>query len=288
MRIYLCSCLCLDMSGSRLGGVNFEVYKLDGSRVGRFEVEARLHVADLRSDIATRTGACKCSFTLKLDDEFLRDCRSISRLAHKQHQQHPGLILFYPRSPDLSDKKDCLKYCCKCLADAGASALLILQIWVEARMAIDAAALHCAGFDLREVINARAGVSSLRFSHPPKSRHTLFDSQLKLAGYTACDFRQNGYKACDLSSVYFYNQDPEMTVGELEWDETMAFFTSDELLRGGFGAAEVRIAFDPQLWQSQGIRPTAMSRSRSRSSGSYRRGYAAGYRDGLLRRSSAR
>ena len=160
-------------------------------------------------------------------------------------------------------------------------------------MTIDAAGLHRAGFALREIMNARDNVSVLKHAHPPKTRKTLFDSQLKLAGYTATDFRQNGYTACELSSTHFYNWDAS-TAGEREWDETMAFFTVEELTQAGFDAEEVRIAFDrePQ-WQSSSIRiaySPSRSRSRSpdshrkraRSSEDYQRGYAAGHKDGVL------
>ena len=135
-------------------------------------------------------------------------------------------------------------------------------------MTIDAVALHRAGFALSEVINARANVPSLRHAHPPKTRKTLFDSQLKLAGYTATDFRQNGYTACEMSSTHFYTRDPGpgMIAGEREWDETMAFFTVEELAQAGFDAEEVRIAFDREPhWQY------SPSRSRSGSRDSHRR-----------------
>ena len=248
---YLCSHLFSEMAGSNLRQMQFEVRKPDGTLVDVFQVHSRLHIADLRHDIAIRTGACKCSFTLELDLKRLRDGRSISTVAQ---QQPRVIVIMIPRSPNLSDKNDCSKYCTKCLVDAGASALLILQFWTEARMTIDAAALHRAGFALSEIINARANVPSLKHAHPPKTRKTLFDSQLKLAGYTATDFRQNGYTACELSSAHFYNWDAS-TAGEREWDETMAFFTVEELTQAGFDAEEVRIAFDrePQ-WQSSSIR----------------------------------
>ena len=82
-------------------------------------------------------------------------------------------------------------------------------------MTIDAVALHRAGFALSDAINARANVPSLKYAHPPTSRHTLFDSQLQLAGYTATDFRQIGYTACQMSLPYFH-RDPEMTPGDRE------------------------------------------------------------------------
>ena len=281
---YLCSHLFSEMAGSNLRQMQFEVRKPDGTLVDVFQVHSRLHVANLRHDIAILTGACKCSFTLELDLKFLRDCRSISTVAQ---QQPRVIVIMLPRSPNLSDKNDCSKYCTKCLVDAGASALLILQFWTESRMTIDAAALHRAGFALSEIINARANVPSLKHAHPPKSRKTLFDSQLKKAGYTATDFRQNVYTACEMSSTHFYTHDPDMTPVELEWDETMAFFTVEELTQAGFDAEEVRIAFDPEpQWQYSRSRSRSRSRDSHRTherlSKAYQRGYAAGRTDGVL------
>ena len=254
----MCSRWFLEMAGSNLRLIDFEVRKPDGTIVDVFQIQSDLHGTNLRHDVAVRTGACKCSFTLEIDHEFVRDCRSISTLAR---QQHRVVVIMLPQSPNLSDKKDCSKYCTKCLIDAGASALLILQIWTEAGMTIDAAALHRAGFALNTIIDARANVPSLDHAHPPKSRKTLFDSQLKLAGYTATDFRQNGYAACEMSSTHFYSQDPDITGGELEWGETMAFFTAEELTQAGFDAEEVRIAFDPEprAALARGIRSRAQS-----------------------------
>ena len=164
-------------------------------------------------------------------------------------------------------------------------------------MTIDAFFLHRAGFALSDVVNARAFFRSLDL-HPPKSRKTLFDSQLKLAGYTATDFRQIGYTACQMSSTHFYTQDPDMTEGEREWDEARAFFTVEELTQAGFDAEEVRIAFDreqysPSIaldrelhWQYSPSRSRSSShephRRHARFSEEYQRGYAAGHEHGVL------
>ena len=279
----MCSRLFLEMAGSSMREIEFEVRKRDGTIVDVFHIRSRLHVADLRYDIARRTNACKCSFTLELDHKFLRDCRSLAGLAK---QKRRVIVIMWPRSPDLSDKQECSRYCTKCLIDAGASALLILQIWTEAGMTIDAAALHRAGFALKTIIDARANVPSLDHAHPPKTRKTLFDSQLKLAGYTATDFRRNGYTACRLSATHWNHWDAS-TAGEREWEETMAFFTVEELTQAGFDAEEVRIAFDRER-QSQYSPSRSRSRSRdshrrrARSSEDYQRGYAAGRTDGVL------
>ena len=110
-------------------------------------------------------------------------------------------------------------------------------------MFIDAVALHRAGFALRDVVNARANIHSLNHAHPALDTQTLFDSQLKSAGYLATDFRQIGYTACQMSSTHFYRH--ALQAGwEQEWNVTIAFFTAEELIQAGFNAEEVRCAFE--------------------------------------------
>ena len=248
----------------------FEVRKPDDTFVGLFQIHSYLHVANLRREIVNRTDACTGSFFLMFEDKLLRDCKSISNVAPLQCHV---LVTMLPRRPNLRDKNDYLKFCAKCLVDAGASALLILQVWTEKKMPIDALVLHRAGFALRDVLHARARFPSLD-AHPPESSSTLFDSQLKKAGYTATDFRQIGYSACQMSRIHFLTEDPEMTEGEREWEETMAFFSADELREAGFDAEEVRIAFD----REQNLPSRSRSpRRRACFSDEYERGYVAGY-----------
>jgi hypothetical protein len=222
--------------------VEFEVSKPDGRSVGAFHIRRDLHVSNLRDAIAKRTGTCKGSFQLLIDSKVTRDCRSISAIASNQSHM---TVKMQRKEPVLSNITECAKYCTRCLIDAGASALLLLQIWTNDDMRTDAIALHRAGFALSDVIKARDKIPSLRNAHPPPTSRTLFDSQLQLAGFTATDFRQIGYTACQMSETYFHTEDPEMSPGEREWDETMAFFTSEQLIEAGFDAEEVRFAFNP-------------------------------------------
>jgi hypothetical protein len=130
-------------------------------------------------------------------------------------------------------------------------------------MPIDAVALRRAGFSLDDVIWARDRVRSLRYAHPPPDPRTLFDSQLRWAGYTAADFRQIGYTACEMSSSYFY--DADLSEEEREWDVTLAFFYPKELLEAGFDAEQVRLAFAHDHTPLQGHVPHSPGRSRSSS-----------------------
>ena len=92
----MCSRLFIEMAVSKIRVVDFEVRKPDGTIVGVFQIHSRHHVANLRHEIAVRTDACKCSFTLMIDHKFPRDCRSISNLAP---QQSHVVVIMLPHSP---------------------------------------------------------------------------------------------------------------------------------------------------------------------------------------------
>ena len=87
-----------------------------------------------------------------------------------------------------------------------------------------------------------------------------------------------------------------MTPGEREWDETLAFFSAEELIQAGFDAGEVRIAFDGRprrsrssshesprgYLQNTSERSSSQEVERARLSAEYQRGYAAGHGHGVL------
>ena len=54
------------------------------------------------------------------------------------------------------------------------------------------------------------------------------------AGYSAEDFRNAGYLAERLIYDADYWANPEMTPGELQWEETYAFFSAEELKTAGY------------------------------------------------------
>ena len=105
---------------------------------------------------------------------------------------------------------------------------------------VDAAALRRAGFSLEELVRAR-GLLGLSI-HPPVTNRTLFDSQLKAAGFSAGDFAMAGYQAEDLSEKYFWQDGDVMTPGEVEWEDCWAFFTASELRSAGYDASALRQA----------------------------------------------
>ena len=94
------------------------------------------------------------------------------------------------------------RVCFKCMKEAGASAEDILEYVVGNKLAIDAVELRRAGFGLSELVQARNKFPTLT-GHPLVTTKSLFDSQLKEAGYSAGDSRTAGYHAHELSYLYF-------------------------------------------------------------------------------------
>ncbi len=102
------------------------------------------------------------------------------------------------------------------MKEAGASAEDILKHLVNNRLDIDARALWNAGFSLSELVQAREKTCTFFISTPPVTTKTLFDSQLKQAGYSAEGFRNAGYSADRLILDADDWADPELSQGELE------------------------------------------------------------------------
>ena len=132
------------------------------------------------------------------------------------------------------------RVCFKCMKEAGASAEDILEYVVGNRLAIDAVELRRAGFSLSELVQARHKLPTLK-RHPLATHQSLFDSQLREAGYSAEDFRTAGYHAHQLSYAYFWRDD-DITLGETRWVKTVAFFSAAELRRAGYDLTDLRRA----------------------------------------------
>ena len=122
--------------------------------------------------------------------------------------------------------------CFKCMKEVGVQADEILALPIP----VDAAALRHAGFTLQELLRARILLGLAR--HPPVTNRTLFDSQLKAAGFAAVDFAMAGYRAEDLSEKYFWQDGDDMS----KWLECSAFFTASELRDAGYDASDLRKA----------------------------------------------
>ena len=128
-------------------------------------------------------------------------------------------------------------FCLKCMREAGVSAYDIL---VQERN-VDVVALRDAAFSLNDLVRARERLPRLT-RQPPVTRRTMFDSQLKQGGFSARDFRDAGFEAHTLSYNHFWQDGEDMTPGEIEWEETHAFFEAVELRRAGYTATELQRA----------------------------------------------
>ena len=63
----------------------------------------------------------------------------------------------------------------------------------------DATGFRAAGFTLTELAHCFSDFHHPLRVHPPVEKYTLFDSQLRQAGYSAPELRNAGYKAYELS-----------------------------------------------------------------------------------------
>ena len=83
----------------------------------------------------------------------------------------------------------------KCMLQAGVPVVKILGFAVAAKWDVGdtAVALRDGGCSLKELVLARTHFRLV--DHPPVTKQTLFDSQLKDAGFSASDFRAAGFDA---------------------------------------------------------------------------------------------
>ena len=100
--------------------------------------------------------------------------------------------------------------------------------------------MRIAGFSLDDVLCARDQLALANF--PPVTTRTLFDSQLKDAGFSADDFAKAGYRAEELSYSWFWKDWGETGERDSEWEGCCAFFTASELRSAGYDAFALRRA----------------------------------------------
>jgi hypothetical protein len=214
------------------------------------------NVAHLWQEIADKSNYCPDLFTLTVNNKLLqRTGWSTTNTYRKQTSLIKVLMTLKPK-PDLTNTKECAKFCATCLKQAGADAKQILHVWIEEKMPIDARALRAADLPLKDILDARRDIPSLHHAHPPASNKTLFDGQLADAGFEAIEFKRAGYTAGMLSRIYFMTHPPDafVTPGDQEWEETKAFFSAPVLQDAGFSELELRDAFDrSSLLQMAGI-----------------------------------
>ena len=213
-----------------------KVKRIDGTTV--CEIEPRLDgfCLELKQQISDYLGICKCKFRLVAGTHLVRDGLYVSRI---MKFIEPDLVVQLIEQPVVLTNVADLHasgVCFKCMREVGVQANEILALPIP----VDAAALRRAGFSLEALVRARdlLGLAS----HPPATNRTLFDSQLKAAGFSAGDFAMAGYQAEDLSEKYFWQDGDVMTAGEVEWEECCAFFTASELRSAGYDASALRRA----------------------------------------------
>ena len=211
-----------------------KVKRIDGTTV--CEIEPRLDgfCLELKQQISDYLGICKCKFRLVAGTHLVRDGLYVSRI---MKFIEPDLVLQLIEQPVVLTNVADLHasgVCFKCMREVGVQANEILALPIP----VDAAALRRAGFSLYDLVRARdlLGLAAL----PPVTNRTLFDSQLKAAGFSAGDFAMAGYAAWQLSEKYFWQDG--FYFGENEWEECCAFFTASELRSAGYDASALRRA----------------------------------------------
>ena len=197
---------------------------------------------DVKKNIAELIERCVCKLKLMADKQVMRDGLKVKRMV-KSIKSEYVLKLIECAIPtttaaDLHERGICLR----CMKEAGIGAKEIITCDEIQATALQ---LRGAGFSLADLVHCFPPYHHSRRIHPPVTRLTLFDSQLKEAGYSARDFRAADYNAETLSEEYFYH-DPYgegLTPGDLEWWECCAFFNARELKEAGYSARELKSAF---------------------------------------------
>ena len=162
--------------------------------------------------IASLISTCSCKFQIFAGGKKLRKGLKAGRWIR------PGMVLDL-RYVDLQVERDRGKkaanfhaggICIRCMKEVGVSAKEI----IESKLPMDAAGFKEAGFSLKELVFCFENkCTHPRRIHPPVGEYTLFDSQLKQAGFLAVDFRDAGYDATELSFNHFHHE--ELDPGDL-------------------------------------------------------------------------
>ena len=219
------------MASVKIAGENGEILSED------FVFDPEESCREVMVRIALLISTCSCKFQIFAGKYIVRKGLKAGRLIS------PGMVLDL-RYVDLQDERDRGKkaanfhadgICIRCMKEVGVSAKEI----IESKLPMDAARFKEAGFSLKELVFCFEDCDThpLRI-HPPVGKYTLFDSQLKKAGFSAVDFRDAGYHATELSFNHFHREE-DMDPGDLDWEECMAFFTAGELKEAGYTFPEL-------------------------------------------------
>ena len=215
---------------------------------------------DLKRIISDKSGYCSCRIDLHAGSQlqypvrlhtpvtiimqWMRPQDHERVLAQWLQEDHDGSLFMKIKSVEDRTMRDLLYdgICIRCMYEGGVPLINILANWIST--GCNAESLIAAGVPLNVLLEARnqipVGVQHKLCGHPPCMPYTLFHSQLQAAGYTASDFRSAGFTARDLSykASDFFRED-DLTVGDLEWEETHAFFSLEDLKQAGFEAKDL-------------------------------------------------
>ena len=223
----------------------FIVNRINGITVCELEARIEGSCLALKQQVSDYLGICKCEFKLVAGTHVVRNDLRVSRI---MKIIEPDLILQLIEQPVVrTNAADLLAsgVCLKCMKEVGVQAQEII-VGLQAQSSLvrghnNAVALRVAGFSLEDLVLAR---DQLHLAiHPPVTNRTLFDSQLKAAGFSAGDFAKAGYEAEVLSYEYFWKDGAETEIGDAEWEECYAFFTASELRSAGYNASALRRAY---------------------------------------------
>ena len=217
------------------------------------ETHLEWHGEDLKSIISQKTSTCICRIDLFAGaaSQFrVRKDQTVERILHwmRPHdhkhvvekllvEDHQSFLFMKIKSIEDREIPDLVEdgICIKCMYTCGVPLIDLFRQWITTGG--DAKSLFAAGVPLSELLEARnqRSVQYQLCGHPPCRQYTLFHSQLQTAGYTARNFRDAGFAAVQLSykASDFYRE-VDLTVGDLEWEETHAFFAPSELKEAGF------------------------------------------------------
>ena len=194
----------------------------------------------LKRAVALQLGVHMCKFELSVGEgrtDSMRNGLTLRRYAARMVPPNSVELVFRQLGNASCAEMFRQGICYKCMRDCEVQVKDIFQWLIQNRRAVCAsiAALREAGYTLREMVDARSDF----IHHPPVSWNTLFNVQLHEAGFTASDFRLAGFTAKSLYRDAREWDDPEITPGEAEWEDTEVFFTFEELREAEFPESEI-------------------------------------------------
>ena len=216
------------------------------------ELDAGITLRDVLKNIAAQIDICECQ--LRFVSEFGEVRRGVSEFSASlwfKDMQAGKLklhrIAISRSTVDLAQAYKELEHyytvdhvCLKCMREAGFRA----RDFIEEKYLLSAGEFKTAGYTLSELIRCFPANDHPLRAHPHPTMFTLFDCQLKYAGYDAKDFKDAGYLASDLSvHACNYCEHPDgLGPDDLDWIDVGAYFTASELASAGYSARELLAA----------------------------------------------